>query len=107
MSEAVFFSDTNHKGKSKALGPGRYVLAEDFNDIISSVRVPAGWTVTLFDGRDFDGARVELTSDASSLDGRINDRTSSILITAAEAGGAPSPGEGAVRNSVHVVYSLA
>ncbi|MER5399830.1 hypothetical protein [Streptomyces sp. NPDC002599] len=73
MSEAVFFSEPNHQGKSKALSPGRYVLAEDFNDTISSVRVPAGWTVTLFDGRDFDGEMVELTSDAPSLDGRIND----------------------------------
>ncbi|MFD6967721.1 hypothetical protein [Streptomyces sp. NPDC059979] len=42
MSKAVFFSDANHKGKSKALDPGWYVLAEDFNDKISSVRVPAG-----------------------------------------------------------------
>ncbi|MCX5308197.1 MULTISPECIES: hypothetical protein [Streptomyces] len=107
MTEAVFFSDANHKGKSKALGPGRYVLAEDFNDIISSVRVPAGWTVTLFDGRDFDGERIELTSDAISLDGRINDRTSSILITAAKADAALSPGEGTARGNVHVVYSLA
>ncbi|MFB7609916.1 hypothetical protein [Streptomyces gardneri] len=112
MSEAVFFSDTNHQGKSKALGPGRYVLAEDFNDTISSVRVPAGWSVTLFDGREFDGEKVELTSDAPSLDGRINDRTSSILITAptnpalAPSGDPSTPGAGTVRTTVHLVYAL-
>ncbi|GHB75216.1 hypothetical protein GCM10010347_51970 [Streptomyces cirratus] len=81
MAEAVFFSDTNHQGKSAALGPGRHVLDENFNDTISSVRVPAGWTVTLFDGRDFDGESLELTSDAPNLSSGINDRTSSIVIT--------------------------
>ncbi|MFD3657586.1 hypothetical protein [Streptomyces sp. NPDC058620] len=103
----MFFSDTNHQGKSKALGPGKYVLAEDFNDIISSVRVPPAWTVTLFDGRDFSGEKLELIKDAPSLGGRINDRTSSILITAPEPLGHLSPGEGTVRTTVHVVYSLA
>ncbi|MEV8535851.1 beta/gamma crystallin-related protein [Streptomyces sp. NPDC051211] len=81
MAEAVFFSDTNHQGKSAALGPGRHVLDENFNDTISSVRVPAGWTVTLFDGRNFDGESIELTSDAPNLSSGINDRTSSIVIT--------------------------
>ncbi|MFG2895228.1 peptidase inhibitor family I36 protein [Streptomyces sp. NPDC048248] len=87
MSEAVFFSDVNHQGKSAALGPGRHVLDETFNDTISSVRVPDGWTVTLFDGRDFDGESLELTSDAPSLSSGINDRTSSIVIA---DGGTPS-----------------
>ncbi|MCA6091027.1 hypothetical protein LE181_02420 [Streptomyces sp. SCA3-4] len=80
MSEVVFFSDANHKGKSAALGPGRHVLDESFNDTISSVRVPKGWTVTLFDGRNFDGESLALKSDALSLGSGINDRTSSLII---------------------------
>ncbi|MEU6092670.1 hypothetical protein ABZ865_39040 [Streptomyces sp. NPDC047085] len=70
------------------------------------MRVPGGWTVTLFDGRDFEGERLELTSDAPSLDRQINDRTSSVLITAPEPGGRLSPGEETVQATVHIVHSL-
>ncbi|MEF9881017.1 hypothetical protein [Streptomyces sp. P9-A4] len=87
----------------------RYVLSEDFNDVISSVRVPASWTITQFDGRDFDGERLELTADALSLDGRIDNRVSSIAISAPASRNAvpAAPEQQEVRVTTTVVYALA
>lgn len=47
--------------------------------MISSVRVPNGWRVTLYQHANFGGATKVLTSDAQSIRG-FNDLTSSIVV---------------------------
>ncbi len=39
-----------------------------FDDCISSLRIPAGWSATLFRDRKFDGASVTYTEDVPDLD---------------------------------------
>ncbi len=66
---------------SKELAPGRYDLHQIGlpNDSISSVKVPEGLRVTLFQHHRFGGRKVVFTEDASNL-GSFNDQTSSIVV---------------------------
>jgi Peptidase inhibitor family I36 len=58
-----------------------------WHDCISSVRVQAGWTVTLYRDKDFKGRSMTLTADAPNLrelpgpcDGSFNDCVSSLRV---------------------------
>lgn len=53
-----------------------YGLADN---TVSSMKVPAGWKVTVYDGQRFDGASAVYTSDASSL-GALDNAVSSLRI---------------------------
>jgi len=77
----TIYADRDFKGGSQKLQPGRYNL--DYGPVgdnnISSVRIPEGWTVTMYDGRDFTGTSREFTASASSL-GEFDNIISSISI---------------------------
>lgn len=47
-------------------------------NIISSVRVPAGWKVSLFTDPGLQGRSLFLTADLARLDGEFDDKVSSI-----------------------------
>ena len=79
MSVTVY-SDVNYKGKSATLEPGRDKLDPSLNDSISSVRVPAGWTVTLYEHTDFTGKEAALTADTARVPEALHDKASSILV---------------------------
>ncbi|MEW2079612.1 hypothetical protein AB0941_39780 [Streptomyces sp. NPDC013433] len=50
------------KGKSQTLQPGAYdTSALEDNDFISSVTIPEGWTVTLYEDSEFTGRSRTLT----------------------------------------------
>lgn len=78
---AVFYEQANFAGQSRSLGIGRYDL--DLiglpNDCISSLRVPAGLRVTLFQDAGFSGNSITFT-DSASFVGSFNDKTSSIVV---------------------------
>ncbi len=90
MSEArvTLFVDCPFSGTSVSLSVGDYNVNQIGlpNDSISSVRVPSGLQLTLFEHSDFGGASVAITSDASCLNDRgWNDRASSLRVRAAPA----------------------
>jgi hypothetical protein len=59
------------------------------NDVVSSVRVPAGWRVTLFEHHNFTGRSLELTADDACLITRgFNDLTSSVRVESSPAAAA-------------------
>lgn len=81
---ADFYIDANYSGHSTNLKPGKYnyndmVSKGITNDSISSVKVPKGYKITLYNDADFKGSKKVLLSDASSL-GDFNDKTSAIVI---------------------------
>ena len=65
------------------------VGSESWSNCISSLRVAAGWKATLYDGNDFKGAHVEVTSDIPDLrqvpggcgSGDFNDCVSSLRVS--------------------------
>ena len=83
-----FYKHCNYEGDEWTLGIGDYPNSDKVgptaNDIISSVKVPAGMKVTLYQHSDYTGKSLELTGDAGCLANKLfdfNDITSSIKIT--------------------------
>lgn len=96
VSPPTFYKHCSYAGSYIKLSEGDYDLGKlrqiarqynyqgDINDDISSVRVPAGYRVTLYEHDNFQGRTLDLTGDESCLVGRgFNDLTSSIKITRA------------------------
>jgi len=81
---ATFYKDCNYAGAAVSLKVGTYTLSQlnaagILNDDISSVKVNAGYKVTLYWDDNFLGATKVLTSDMA-CDGTCNDKTSSIKV---------------------------
>lgn len=81
--QVLLYKDSFYGGLSQALYDGDYNVGDlkIGNDALSSLRVSAGFSVTLYDDKDFGGHSVTLTSDNPRLDGiSWNDRVSSIRV---------------------------
>jgi len=85
----VFYADSNYGGAaSQALPVGNYTLSQLAargmpNDWASSVRIPAGRTVIMYNDDNFSGQSWTRTSDTpnfSSLSPTANDRVSSVRV---------------------------
>jgi len=77
------YEECNYTGKFSALSVGKYDIQKIGlnNDSISSIRIPPGLTVTLYEHAGFKGQSVVLTADNPCLtDLGWNDRTSSLVI---------------------------
>ncbi len=81
---ATFYKDCNFGGTAVGLNVGTYTLSQltaagILNDDISSVKVSAGYKVTLYMDDNFTGTSKVLTADLA-CDGTFNDKTSSLKI---------------------------
>ena len=88
QQKATFYLDSDYRGTKVSLGVGKYDYNEMVgkgikNDALSSVKVPDGYRVTLYNDAGFGGGAKVLLQDASSL-GNFNDKTSSIIIEKVE-----------------------
>lgn len=77
---ATIFEDGDFKGKSKSLNPGRYDVAKIGigNDALSSIRVPLGLKVTVFQHGGFAGTSTTYIQDSPLV--ADNDDASSIVV---------------------------
>ena len=88
QQDPTFAEHIDYAGASVQWSQDQSFVGWDWNDRISSVRVPAGWTVILYEHADYGGATLTLTSDVPDLrnfagpgaDGTWNDAASSIRI---------------------------
>ncbi|MFI6695101.1 hypothetical protein ACIBLA_25775 [Streptomyces sp. NPDC050433] len=72
------------EGKSQTLQPGAYdTSALDENDFISSVTIPKGWTVTLYEDGKFAGRSKTLTATGDVGDD-FDNITSSLTVSSPE-----------------------
>ena len=80
LSPAVY-EHSEYRGRCQILDVGRYDVGKlSFgNDMISSVKVPQGWKVTLYQHAGFRGVTRVLTADTPALPG-FNDHASSIVV---------------------------
>jgi hypothetical protein len=85
----VFYQDSNYGGTaSQVLAKGIYTLAQMqakgvVNNWASSVKIPSGWTVTMYDNDNFSGTSWTLTSNNSwfgALSPSANDKMTSVKI---------------------------
>jgi hypothetical protein len=78
----VVYRDCNFKSESKSFGEGWY---RDYelgvgNDKISSLKIPYGWTVTVYQDDKFQGASITYTGTVDCLPPDWNDRISSMRV---------------------------
>lgn len=87
--EVILFHGSNYVGERRALGVGRYTSAQiGLGDAgPSSLRVPAGMEVLLYEGADLSGRRVVFAADTSNV-GRFNHEIASVEVR--EAGWQPA-----------------
>lgn len=80
--KATVYQHANYGGASQQLGLGSYDIHQLTvgNDQISSVKVPEGLRVTLYEHANFRGNHKILTSDTSYVGNDFNDKTSAILV---------------------------
>jgi hypothetical protein len=84
----MVYRDFNYQGAWSSLPAGSYTLAQlaargVASDDITSITVPPGWTVTMYDNDGFSGASLVRTSnDAFLSNGAWNDRVSSLVVSA-------------------------
>lgn len=87
VNEVTFYSNINYGGTAVTLGVGSYTMDQMIaagikNDDISSIKVPAGYTVTVYENRNFTGTALTFTSDISNLlDYNFNDTLSAVIIS--------------------------
>jgi predicted alpha-1,6-mannanase (GH76 family) len=84
----IVYRDFNYLGAWSSLPAGSYTLAQlnargVANDDITSITVPPGWTVTMYENDNFTGASLVRTSNDTFLSsGAWNDRVSSLVVSA-------------------------
>lgn len=88
----TFYADINYGGAAITLGVGNYTLSQLNaagipNDWMSSLKVPNGWTVEVYEHNDFGGTKWTFTASSSWVGSEINDKMSSVKIYI----GSPSP----------------
>ena len=91
-SVVTVYSDMNYGGYAVGLPLGEHDMAAlaaygIINDDISSLKVPAGYKVTLYDNSGFGGDSRTYTSDASYVGDDFNDRCTSIKVSTAGVSG--------------------
>lgn len=83
---AVVYKDCGYGGNATGLNPGTYTLSQlnalgILNDDISSIKVAAGYKVTLYWDDNFSGTTLVLTADDDCLvDNGWNDKVSSLKV---------------------------
>jgi hypothetical protein len=88
LIEAMFYRDIDFSGEVFSAGGELAYVGADWNDRISSVHVPAGRTVVLYEHINFGGNSLTLSGDQADLrmfpgpssDGTWNDAASSIRV---------------------------
>ncbi len=94
----TFYADINYGGKAVTLGVGNYTLSQLNakgipNDWMSSLKVPSGWTVEVYQNDNFGGTKWTYTSSSSWVGDAANDKMSSVKIYTGSPSTVTKPGE--------------
>jgi len=87
IEAAEIFEHGNYQGRSLTLAPGKYDINDLTNNgfgdnILSSLKLPNGWSMRLYHNSDFTGANKVYTSDTSFTGDswNFNDNVSSLVV---------------------------
>jgi|GEM_PF-3853632 len=81
FAEVRFFDDIDYQGTSQGLTQGEYPYYSR-NDSITSIRIPAGYLVTVYTDGNFGGSSQTFSSDVYYVGNTLNDKISSIKVEA-------------------------
>jgi predicted chitinase len=79
-SQVIVYDDSQYQGFAQVLDIGQYDWGQIHNDAISSLRVPPGMKVTLYEDTYFQGKSKTFTQDTPYVGDDFNDLTSSIIV---------------------------
>jgi hypothetical protein len=85
----TIYKDADQKGTSLTLMPGRHSSLSNLgfpDNVFSSVAIPSGWRVTLFEHESFAGKTAVLTSSSPTVPSSFNNETTSLVVEAAPLG---------------------
>ncbi|MBD2485856.1 hypothetical protein [Planktothrix sp. FACHB-1365] len=76
------YQDAGYEGVSQELSEGSYNIddLELGNDQLSSLKIPAGFQVTLYEHANFEGRSITFTEDTPWVGDDFNDITSGIVV---------------------------
>jgi Peptidase inhibitor family I36 len=82
MDTVVVYQDADYQGASQELSAGSYDIhdLEFGNDQLSSLKVPPGFKVTLYEHANFEGQSISFTEDTPWVGDDFNDITSGIVV---------------------------
>ena len=83
-AQVVIYTDCYNKGLYSSLGPGNYYNAFQFrlpDNSVSSIKIPRGFRVELYDNFNLIGTPVVLTGSVSCFSASLTNRVSSIRVT--------------------------
>jgi hypothetical protein len=106
----TFYQDANYAGAAsgvKAVGDYPSLPGDIPNDWMSSLRVPAGWTVLAYDNGGFGGAVCTFTADTSYVGSTCNDKMSSFKIQQGGGGGSSNGVDNVSSNQARPWYKCA
>ncbi|OJJ15080.1 hypothetical protein BKI52_40145 [marine bacterium AO1-C] len=100
-NKVYIFSGNNYTGRRKGFKMGSYNMSQlgIGNDNLSSIRVPRGYKVVLYQDANFKGATRTIYNSLASLNSTWNNRTSSLQVMLSKGGGGGNTG-----NTGSVVY---
>ena len=101
----TLYNDINYGGWSASFPVGTYnysafIARGAVNDQTTSVRVPAGYKIVLYEHGDFTGASVTLTADSSYL-GTFNDKASAVVVSLNNSSSSVSSSSSSINNATH------
>lgn len=82
QDHVTIYQDCQYGGRSHALKAGNY-LDRDLgigNDVISAIRIPKGWRVTVYTDNNFKGVSRTFDEDVVCIAADLNDKISSIRV---------------------------
>lgn len=82
-NQVIVYDDSQYQGLAQSLNVGQYDWGQIRNDTISSLRVPPGMKVTLYEHTRFSGRSKTFTQDAPYVGDDFNDLASSIIVESA------------------------
>ncbi|MBL4933101.1 glycoside hydrolase family 64 protein [Clostridium paridis] len=110
----TFYQDIYYGGASKTLGLGNYTLSQ-LNSAgipdnwMSSLKIPSGWTVEVYDGDNFTGTKWTYTSSSDWIGTDANDKMTSVKIYTGSSSTEPPQKSGyvtlQVKNNTNGKYS--
>ncbi|EIL88377.1 PilC domain-containing protein [Rhodanobacter fulvus Jip2] len=79
-----FYKNTNYGGgswcPSTDTTPHNFPVGDGFRDVISSVKVPAGYKLTLYTGENLSGTSASFTADTANVGSALNDKARSYSV---------------------------
>ncbi|WP_340642378.1 PAN domain-containing protein [Photobacterium damselae] len=78
-NQVILYTDANYQGSSITTIGSMPWIDDDFDDQLSSIKIPNGWKVTLYEDANYKGRSITLTNNDDWLND-FNDLTSSIHI---------------------------